>query len=583
MPQKVLSGRCSAPTLDDDLLDVKVDQVVLTTPTALRHAVVEGLEATRVETAVAYDGVCVAGPQHTPAELNPLLVQRGVMLARPGIGFPAAVHLERFAGPGRLALVDDPRLCALGAIGMLTLVAPTPQLSQALCTGRTQLRSLRSVQILITGKLRPFLCAKDAALELVRLGLEDLVHSVDQRYGSPVVLEFSGPGARTLSVPQRAVLAALAPRVGAAGSVFVSDEKTEVFLRDQRRSKAFRGLAPDPGAPCDDVLGVDLAVLDPLLQDERGRVRAVRELEGERVSQVILGGDVGAPLADLLAAAALTKSKRLSNELDFLVAPPSRQCLEVLAQTGKVADLIATGARFVEPDYRVLGQRDGSGALYPPRSTGVSLRTFDPVGEAGERTAVVSAQTLAFAVATGSVGDPRGFKRPPRVTLPRVLPTEDVLLVRKARGRAKSELPRPVPGPDTKPRWNEDQRLSVGDRLGALRGDCALVASSKPVLRELMSRISEPPRGLRVVLAPHIPSSLSTVLCGAGILALEGTNEQISRLEAIDELTLPALDPTHPEIRVMTPNGNELLRWAARGHERRWMAPESSTSQAAGA
>ena len=139
------------------------------------------------------------------------------------------------------------------------------------------------------------------------------------------------------------------------------------------------------------------------------------ELAGKPVTQVILGGDSGASLRDLLAAAALLKSKRVPPKLDLLVAPPSRQALEVRAQSGALVDLIATGARLVEPDSRLL-----TGELYPPPPTGISMRAFDaqPTAPHLERAVVASAETIAFAVATGAVGDPRSFKRPVRVTVP---------------------------------------------------------------------------------------------------------------------------------------------------------------------
>ena len=159
--------------------------------------------------------------------------------------------------------------------------------------------------------------------------------------------------------------------------------------RDQRRSKAHRSLLPDPGAPCDDVITVDLSAVDPLILDEDGVVKPVRELAGKPVSQVILGGDSGASLRDLLAAAALLKSKRVPPKLDLLVAPPSRQALEVLAQSGALVDLIATGARLIEPDTRLL-----TGELYPPPPTGISMRAFDaePTAPHLERAVVASAE-----------------------------------------------------------------------------------------------------------------------------------------------------------------------------------------------
>jgi aconitate hydratase len=226
-----------------------------------------------------------------------------------------------------------------------------------------------------------------------------------------------------------------APRLGAATAVFVADERTEGFLRDQRRSKAHRALAPDPGAPADEVVAVDLGGIDPLVADETGKVRAVRDRQGAPVAQALLGGDSGVTLRDLFAVAALLKSKRVPPRVDFLLAVPSRQMLEVLAQAGALADLVAVGARIVEPDARVV-----TGELYPPPRVGLSVRTADlaspSAGASDGNVVVVSAETLAWSVATGVLGDPRGFKRPARVTVPRALPTDDVLVVRDKKALA---------------------------------------------------------------------------------------------------------------------------------------------------
>jgi aconitate hydratase len=389
------------------------------------------------------------------------------------VGFPAPVHIERFASPARLCVTDEPRLGGVGGIGMLSLVVPPASLAQALTRGTVRVRRPVSVQVLLSGRLRPFVCARDVSLELLRRGVGDVVRRVEQSRGAPVVLEFTGPSVRLLSVGERGVMATLGAHLGALASLFVSDERTEVFLRDQRRSKAHRALVPDPGAPCEEAVNVDLGAVDPLLLDPSGCVRAARDLAGEPVSQALLGGDSGATLRDLFAVATLLKSKRVPPRLDFLIAAPSRQMLEVLARAGAMTDLIATGARFLEPDARV-----ASGDLYPSPPFGVALRTCDPGPRAGKRddgddgesgdkrdsrdsrdkTAaggarngafVASPETLAYAVATGELGDPRGFKRPVRITLPRELPTDDVLVARKpVRGDLEKRAPdKPHAGP----------------------------------------------------------------------------------------------------------------------------------------
>ena len=261
MAQKVLAGRASDPTLSGDLVEVEVDQVALAAAPgrAFAEALSAGLKRAVPEVSIAYQGrsVPMRGEDDGRASAADWL-SHGLLLGRAGVGYPAAVHLERFASPARLCVTDEPRLGPVGGVGMLSLELPPGQLGQALATGRVTLRPPRSIQVLLSGRTRPFVCARDVALELMRRGLGEAVRRVEAEHGAPVVLEFGGPSVRLLSVGDRAVLAGLAPELGAAAALFLSDERTEVYLRDQRRSKAHRALVPDPGAPFDDVVQVDL-------------------------------------------------------------------------------------------------------------------------------------------------------------------------------------------------------------------------------------------------------------------------------------------------------------------------------------
>jgi aconitate hydratase len=496
-----------------------------------------------------------------------------MLVARPGIGFPAAVHLERFGSPARLTVTDEPRLSAVGGAGMLSLVVPPAQLAEALATGSIAVRPPRSVQVLLSGRIRPFVCVRDVGLELIRRGLGETVRKVDEEHRAPVVVEFAGPSARLLSVAERAVLAALAPMLGASAAIFVSDEKTEVYLRDQRRSKAHRSLLPDPGAPCDDVISVDLSAVDPLVLDEDGVVRQVRELAGKPVTQVVLGGDSGASLRDLLAAAALLKSKRVPPKLDLLLAPPSRQALEVLAQSGALVDLIATGARLLEPDPRLI-----TGELYPPQAGGVSLRTFDPEPglDSTPKFVVASAETLAYAVATGVVGDPRSFKRPVRITVPRTLPTDDVLIVRKGKGKQKEADAAKSPALEVTPvhGWKASMQLPLVSKRGTPREPSALVLDSLDDVRWLVRRAPELSAMVRAVIATHIPSGAVPILAGLGILALSASPDAIAKLKTETSVRFPDLREWNGDSSMKTSAGSTEvdLVWLAVGAEREWTA-----------
>lgn len=601
MPQKILAGRAADPQLRGDLVQVKVDQVVLSrTPTrALAEAVAAGLKKTPVEVAVVYDGTCITDSawlaetaEGTARSVSPEFPSYAVPVARPGIGFPGPVHLERFAAPARLCLTDEPRLGTVGGIGMLSLVVAPSQLGQALATGSVWLRPPRSVQIHLSGRVRPFVCARDVALELLRKNLHEIVRRIEGESHAPVVLEFAGPSARLLSVGERAVLCGIAPQVGAAAALFVSDEKTEVFLRDQRRSKAHRALAPDPGAPCEEVISLDLSTVDPLLMDEEGTVRPVRDLAGKPVAQVVLGGDSGATLRDMLAAAMLLKSKRVPARLDLLVAPPSRQVLEVLAQSGALVDLVATGARIVEPDRRVV-----TGEIYPPPSGGISMRTADPEPRAAGAPpfVVASAETVAYAVATGSVGDPRSFKRPVRVTVPRALPTDDVLVLRdkkgssEASGRKAPALPLtqvwkgpttlevlevlPVANGSAVAPWS-GLRAIPGDRpsqAGAIEGTLLLLSTLDEV-RAATDRAPElaTSHAVRAVLAPFLPSGAVAALASEGIAAFGLEAGALKGLKGQRTAQLPAPAQWGDTVNAVFGKSKVAVSWLATGAERGW-------------
>lgn len=580
MAQKILAGRAADPSLAGELVEVKVDQVVLARDPAraVGESAALGAKRSGVELAVAYDTACVRGLTDTPRGM-PVheLLAHGLLVARAGVGFPEPVHLERFASPARLAVTDEARLAGVGGIGMLALVAAPAMLGQALARGRVWVRPPCSIQVQLGGKMRPFVCARDVALELFRRGVGDVVREAQAANGAPVVLEFVGAGARLLSVGERAVLCAMAPELGAAGALFVGDERTEVFLRDQRRSKAHRVLAPDAGAPFADVVALDLAAIDPLLRDEDGKVVPVRDLAGKPVSQVLLGGDGGVTLRDLFSVAALLKAKRVPSGLDFLLAVPSRQMLEVLTSAGALLDLIATGARLVEPDARIT-----SGGLYPPPSGGtVGLRTTDsePRAQGGRAGVVASAETLAYAVATGQVGDPRAFKRPVRVTVPRVLPTDDVLVSRERRAESAAAKKAPSPSAPPFPAWKGRETLELVEGVEAgLAGPSngkplAVVCANLDEVRLVAARAAELVPNVRAVMAPFIPSALVTLFSGLGIVAAEADAQAARGLKGKKtvELPPPAQWALGEATAIATSSGKVSVRWLALERERAWL------------
>jgi aconitate hydratase len=252
--------------------------------------------------------------------------------------------------------------------------------------------------------------------------------------------------------------------------------------------------------------------------------------------------------------------------------------LEVLSASGALTDLIATGARLIEPDARVM-----TGELYPPVPGGLSVRTHDlePGGASPKPVAVASAETLAQAVATGEMGDPRAFKRPVRVTIPRALPTDDVLVVRDRKGEgAGAKKAASLPALAAVP-WKASQTLEVVDGTAhlsngkAASGAVAVVCSTLEEVRELATRASELAEGVRAVLAPFIPSGYVSLFSGFGIAAIRLDESAAAALRATKgarTLQLPAPGQWNEKEATVVAFGSQKLplTWLALGPERAW-------------
>ncbi len=432
MTQKLLAARGAGASAgsDGEGARVRVEQLAVTQAVTLAAVVAHSGPARRglPELAVAYLEHASGAPQAGASALAAL----GFAVARPGAGVPEAVHLERFSSPARVLLTDAEGFASQGGVGLLALRGDASAFAEVLATGAVSVPHACSMHLNVTGRVRAFVSPQDVALELVRAGLAPRIRALGARAGGAVVVEVGGSALPALSIHDRAAIAAIGPALGALAVLFPSDERTVAFLRDQRRAKAHHVLAPDPGATYDAEATLELGAVDPLVLGPDGAVRPTRELAGAEVSQVILGGDVGVTARDFAQVAALLRGKRIPDGLELLLAPPSRQVLQVIARIGALAELLAIGGRLVEPS---VGLR--AGALHPAVGPGLSLVSWGGPGALTGGRLAASPATLALAVASGKLGDPRAWKRPPRVLLPRSLPTEDALLVRARPGPSR--------------------------------------------------------------------------------------------------------------------------------------------------
>ena len=347
----------------------------------------------------------------------------GIYFSRPGNGICHQVHLERFGVPGKTLLGSDSRTPTAGGIGMLAIGAGGLDVASAMAGMPFSIPKPKVVGVVLTGRLNPWVSAKDVILEVLR--------RVTVKGGVGRIFEYTGSGVSTLSVPERATITNMGAELGATTSIFPSDEVTRAFLAAQGRGDAWRPLAADEGAVYDETIEIDLSGIEPLAACPHSpdKVVPVRELAGKKVDQVLIGSCTNSSLKDLMMVAAVLKGRKIHPETSFAIAPGSRQVLAMLAGNGALADIIGAGARILE---NACGPCIGMGQA--PKTGGVSVRTFNRnfPGRSGTASAgvyLVSPEVAVACTLTGCFTDPRDLGAYPDITLPEKFLVDDSMII----------------------------------------------------------------------------------------------------------------------------------------------------------
>ena len=351
--------------------------------------------------------------------LQTVAAKYGVRFSRPGNGICHQLHLERFGKPGKTLIGSDSHTPTGGGLGMLAFGAGGMDVAVAMGGGAYYINMPKMYKVELTGKLRPFVTAKDAALKLLQI--------LSVKGGVGAIIEWGGEGVKTLTVTERATITNMGTELGATTSIFPSDEQTRIFLKAQGREADYVPLESDPDAVYDRVIPIDLSTLTPLIACPHSpdNVVDVSSLKDTKVDQVCIGSCTNSSLADMLKVAAILKGKTIAPGVDLSVSPGSRQVLSMLAACGALNDILASGARLLEC---ACGPCIGMG--FSPNSGGVSLRTFNRnfLGRSGTKDAnvyLVSPETAAASALTGYITDPMTLPPIPEIALPEHFAIDD--------------------------------------------------------------------------------------------------------------------------------------------------------------
>jgi len=355
--------------------------------------------------------------------LESIAKRYGIYFSKPGNGICHQIFLERFAKPGKTLIGSDSHTPTAGGIGCFAMGAGGLDVACAMAGAPFRIKYPRIVGIKLSGRLRPWVSAKDVILTVLQ--------KVDVKGNVGKVFEYFGEGVATLSVPDRATITNMGTETGCTTSIFPSDEVTREFLKAQGREEDFVPLMPDEDAVYDEVIEINLSDVEPMvaLPHSPGNVMRVRDVGPIKVDQVAVGSCTNSSLRDLKIVARILKDRTISENLHMFISPGSRQVVEHLINDGDYVHLVRAGARIIE---NACGPCIGMGCA--PASGSVSVRTFNRnfEGRSGTKDAkvyLVSPETAAATALRGVLTDPRDLGEYPEIELPKSFIINDNMII----------------------------------------------------------------------------------------------------------------------------------------------------------
>jgi len=480
-------------------IGIKIDHTLLQDATgtvAMLEFESLGMDRVKVEVAAQYVDHNLLQTDNKNADdhryLQTACARYGIHFSPAGNGICHQVHMERFGVPGKIILGSDSHTPGAAGVSMLGIGAGGLDVALAMAGRPYYLPCPRVLGVKLTGSLPDWVSAKDVILEMLRR------YDVKGCVGK--IVEYYGPGLKSLSATDRETIGNMGTELGATGTVFPSDENTRAYLEAQGRAEVHRELYADEGAPYDEHAEIDLSSLEPLIAcpSSPGNVVPVREVAGIKADQVIIGSSVNSSFRDLMVVAKILEDRHRHPDTSLHINPGSNQVLENVAHQGGLVLLLRAGARIHQSGCLGcigMGQAPGTGQ--------VSLRTFPRnfpgrSGTKDDRVYLCSPETGAAAALKGVITDPRDLDKEmkyPRISDPKeylvdtesvIAPSEELHQTEVVRGPNIKPLPRMDPLPET---LEAEVVIKVGDNIST---DSIMPAGNKVLpLRSNIEAISE--------------------------------------------------------------------------------------------
>ncbi len=263
-----------------------------------------------------------------------------------GKGVCHQIMMENYVCPGELIFGADSHTCTYGALGAFGTGVGCTDILYGMVTGTSWVLVPETVKFNLTGKLPEGVYPRDLMLTIIgKIGANGVNYQV---------MEFTGDGAKTLSVNDRMVLCNLAVEAGAKTAIFEADEIAMEYLRERgREPKAV--FHSDEDAVYAREYTFDLSQIEPVAArpDFVDDVVPAKEVCGIRIDEAFLGSCNNGRIDDLRVGASVLKGRRVADHVRFLVVPASQEVYLQALEEGLISVFMESGAIVMNPNCSV--------------------------------------------------------------------------------------------------------------------------------------------------------------------------------------------------------------------------------------
>lgn len=263
-----------------------------------------------------------------------------------GKGVCHQIMMENYVCPGELIFGADSHTCTYGALGAFGTGVGCTDFLYGMVTGTSWVLVPESVKFNLVGKLPDGVYPRDLMLTMIgQIGANGCNYQV---------MEFSGEGAKTLSVNDRMVLCNLSVEAGAKTGIFEADDIALAYLEERgRKPKAV--YKSDPDAVYAREYTIDLSAIKPVVArpDFVDDVVPAKEVCGVKIDEAFLGSCNNGRIEELRVGAGIIKGKKVADSVRFLVVPASLEVYKQALAEGLIDIFMEAGAIVMNPNCSV--------------------------------------------------------------------------------------------------------------------------------------------------------------------------------------------------------------------------------------